>query len=252
MTLVSPGAGWCEEFFSGAALELWRNAIPRETTDQEIEFLREVLEAPEGGHLLDLPCGNGRLSLPLAQIGYKVTGVDFCAAFVDEAKQNAIAQKLTIDYLKDDMRKIAFKSRFDGAFCMGNSFGYFDRAGTSEFFKAVSGSLKSGAKFVIDSAMIAECFLVNGGEREWVQVGDMIMLIENNYNCRFSCVETEYTFIRGGEEEKRQAVHWIYTSGEICQMLEQADFVVNDLFSSTEFDQFALGAERLLVVSQKR
>jgi hypothetical protein len=150
------------------------------------------------------------------------------------------------------MRKIAFKKKFDGAFCMGNSFGYFDRTGTFEFFKTVNGSLKSGAKFVIDSAMIAECFLVNGGEREWVQVGDMIMLIENNYNCRLSCVETNYIFIRDGKEEKRQAVHWIYTSGEICQMLEQANFVVDDLFSSTDFDQFALGAERLLVVSRKR
>ncbi len=252
MTSVSPAAGWFDEIFTGAAVDLWRNAIPQEAPDQEIEFLREVLAVPEDGHLLDLPCGNGRLSLPLAQIGYKVTGVDFCAAFVDEAKQNAIAQKIEIDYVKDDMRKISFKKRFDGAFCMGNSFGYFDRAGTNEFFKTVSGSLKSGAKFAIDSAMIAECFLVNGGQREWVQVGDMIMLIENNYNSRFSCVETDYTFIRDGKQEKRQAVHWIYTSGDICQMLEQADFVVDDLFSSTDFDQFALGAERLLVVSQKR
>jgi SAM-dependent methyltransferase len=252
MTAGSPEAGWFEEFFTGAALDLWRKAISQETTDQEIEFLQEVLAAPEGGHLIDLPCGNGRLSLPFSQLGYKVSGVDFSAAFIEEAKTNAAAKKLKIDYIKDDMRKVSFKNKFDGAFCMGNSFGYFDRAGTSEFFKTVSGCLKSGAKFVIESGMIAECFLVNGGQREWVQVGDMTMLIENNYNCRFSCVETNYTFIRDGKEEKRRAVHWIYTAGEICRMLEQADFAVDDLFSSTDFDQFALGAERLLVVAQRR
>jgi SAM-dependent methyltransferase len=252
MSAVSHGATWFEDFFLGAALDLWRRAIPQDTTDREVEFLRQVLAVKERGHLLDLPCGNGRLSLPLSLMGYKVTGVDFCAVFLDEARQAASAQKLAIDYVKDDMRKLSFKKKFDGAFCMGNSFGYFDRAGTIEFFQAVSNSLKSGAKFVVDSAMAAECFLVNGGEREWVQIGEMYMLIENNYNCRYSCVESNYTFIQNGKEERRQAVHWIYTAGEICQMLEQSDFVVKDLLSSTDFDQFSLGAERLLLVAQKR
>ncbi len=251
MTVATPEAAWFEEFFSGAALDLWRNAISPEKTDQEIEFLSEVLGVQEGGRLLDLPCGNGRLSLPLAQLGYKVTGVDFCDEFVSEAKKNARAQKLKIDYLKDDMRTVSFKHKFDGAICMGNSFGYFDRAGTADFFKAVSSSLKSGAKFVIDSAMVAECFLVNGGEREWVQVGDMLMLVENNYNCRLSCVETNYIFIRDGKEERREAVHWIYTAGEICRLLEQADFVIDDLFGTTDCDPFGLGAERLLAVASK-
>ncbi len=68
------------------------------------------------------------------------------------------------------MRKLSLNQKFDGAFCMGNSFGYFDRSGTMEFFKALGNSLKPGAKFVLDSGMVAECFLVNGGEREWVQI----------------------------------------------------------------------------------
>ena len=251
MSAVVPEASWFEHFFSGAALELWRRAIPEERTNQEVQFLHEVLGAAEGSSLLDLPCGNGRLSLPMSLMEYKITGVDFCAAFIDEAKQAAAAKELEIDFVKDDMRKLAFNKNFDGAFCMGNSFGYFDRAGTMEFFNAVSNSLKPGAQFVLDSGMVAECFLVNGGEREWLQVGDMFMLIENNYNCRFSCVETNYTFIQNGKEERRQAVHWIYTACEICQMLEQSNFEVQDLFSSTDFDQFALGSERLLLVAER-
>ncbi|MBS1993241.1 MAG: class I SAM-dependent methyltransferase [Cyanobacteria bacterium SZAS LIN-3] len=251
MTKTTPKANWYEDFFSGAALELWRRAIPQDTTDQEIGFLVETLAAPAGGNILDLPCGNGRLSLPLALAGYKVTGVDFSAEFIEEAKQAVVDHKAKPSYLREDVRKFTSTKKFDGAFCMGNSFGYFDRAGTVEFFHAVSKCLKKGARFVIDSAMAAECFLVNGGEREWVQLGDMFMLIENKYDCRHSCVETDYTFIQNGKEEKRHAVHWIYTAGEIGHMLSQANFVVSDMYSSTEFDEFTLGSDRLLLVAEK-
>src|SRR3954453_12382702 len=62
---------------------------------------------PEGGELLDVPCGfgrhslplaaagyrgaggRGRHSLPLAAAGYRVTGVDRSTALLDEARRRA-------------------------------------------------------------------------------------------------------------------------------------------------------------------
>jgi len=251
----TPANQWYQEFFSGAALDLWRNAKSAEETEDECAFLQEVLEVSEGAHLLDVPCGNGRLSVPIAKASFKVTGLDFCKEFVLEASRAAKIAKLDserLQFVQDDMRTMAFAQKFDGAFCMGNSFGYFDRDDTSQSLTAISNSLKPGAKFVLDSVMIAESFLVNGAEREWVKVGDMLMLIENAYNCRESCVKTNYTFIRHGIEEHRQAIHWIYTAGEVCAMLELAGLGVLDLFSSTDCESYVLGSERLLLVAEKQ
>jgi SAM-dependent methyltransferase len=245
---------WYKEFFSGAALDLWRNAKSPEETEDECAFLQEVLNVSSGAHLLDVPCGNGRLSIPMAKASLKVTGLDYCEEFVLEAGKAAKSAKLNaelLQFVQGDMRVMSFAQKFDGAFCMGNSFGYFDREGTNQSFTAIGNSLKSGAKLVLDSVMIAESFLVNGGEREWVKVGDMLMLIENAYNCREGFVKTDYTFIRNGNEEQRQAVHWIYTAGEVCAMLETAGFSVLNLFSSTECDPYLLGSERLLLVAEK-
>lgn len=248
---VSTDSTWYEQFFAGAALDLWRLANSAETTADEVDFLEDVLALPDGSRLLDVPCGNGRLSIPLAQLGYSVTGVDFCQEFISEARLAELSGPGKLEFVQSDMRRLNFREEFAGAYCMGNSFGYFDRSGTVEFLGAVAASLKSGAKFVLDSAMVAECFLVNGGEREWVQLADLYMLIENHYNCVSSTVETTYTFLRDGKEEKRQALHWIYTAGELCAMLEQAGFVVHDLFADTDAEPFVLGAERLLLVAQK-
>jgi cyclopropane fatty-acyl-phospholipid synthase-like methyltransferase len=229
---------WHEKFFQGEALELWRRAIPVEETEREIAFLQEVLDLAEGAAVLDVPCGNGRLSLPFALSGCNVTGIDSSRDFIDEASSSAMRHRTKIDYIRSDMRLLNYQNKFDGAFCMGNSFGYFDRAGTCQFISAVGAALKSGAKFVLDSLVTAESFLVNGAEHD-------------RYDCRRSCVETAYTFIRNGKEEQHLAVHWIYTSGEICSMLEQAGFTIIELFEDVDFNPYSLGADRLLLVAQK-
>ena len=56
--------------------------------------------------------------------------------------------------------------------------------------------------------------------REWYDVGDIIMALENRYLAEESCLETEYTFIREGKTEKRHSLHWVYTAGEIRRMLQ--------------------------------
>jgi SAM-dependent methyltransferase len=252
---VAKASEWYEEFFQGLSLELWRRAIPIEQTEEEVAFLLETLSAPQGSKLLDAPCGNGRLSLPLSLMEYKITAVDFSKTFIEQAKASARAHKSKIDYIQGDMRKLALPQEFDGAFCMGNSFGYFDRSGTNQFLQAISKSLKSKARFVIDSAMIAECFLVNGGEKEWLQLGDMYMLIENQYECKTSTVATTYTYIQNGKQEVRTAKHWIYTSGELCDMLKAAGFSILEMLASTDLEvpePFTLGAEKLILVAEKQ
>ncbi len=255
MTDTSANHDWYKNFFSGAALDLWRQAKTEEETEEECAFLQEIFHQSNGTHLLDVPCGAGRLTLPMVQAGYKITGMDYCQEFVDDGARAAKAAKLGSDavrFVQGDMRTISLEQKFDGAFCFGNSFGYFDREGTEQMFEALYGCLKTGAKFVLETIMLAESFLVNGAEREWLRVGDMLMLVENHYDIRESCVHTDYTFIRKGKEENRRATHWIYTSGEVCSMLSKAGFIVSDLFCSLECDEYTLGAERMLLVAKKR
>jgi SAM-dependent methyltransferase len=246
---------WYDKFFAGAALELWRKAKSIEETEEECSFLQDILEAAEGAHLLDVPCGNGRLSVPMAAAGFEITGLDYCTEFLDEAQKaasNANLDGTRTNFIQGDMQAITLTRKCDGAFCMGNSFGYFDREGTTRFLKSVSEHLNVGAKFVIDTAMVAECFLVTGGEREWIKVDDMFMLIDNQYDCRNGRLNTDYTFICNGKEEHRQAAHWIFTVAEVCSMLERVNFEIVDLFSSTDCVPFSLGSDRLLLVAEKR
>ncbi|MBM3210908.1 class I SAM-dependent methyltransferase, partial [Candidatus Poribacteria bacterium] len=47
-----------------------------EENTEEIEFISRVLDLKEGSMILDLCCGQGRHSLALASMGYRVIGLD--------------------------------------------------------------------------------------------------------------------------------------------------------------------------------
>ena len=72
MTIAS---NWWEHFFEGLAVRLWLGALSQEHTDDEADTIARLLRAAPGAELLDVPCGGGRLSLALAQRGYRLTGV---------------------------------------------------------------------------------------------------------------------------------------------------------------------------------
>ncbi len=254
MSGVSTRDDWYKGFFSGAALDLWRQAKSENDTEEEVAFLQDIFVPEEFTSLLDIPCGNGRLTLPMVRAGYNVTGVDYCEEFIEEASKASKSAKLrgeVVQFVQGDMRSVVLSHQFDGAFCFGNSFGYFNREGTEQMLNTAGKCLRAGAKFVIDSIMLAETFLVQGAEREWVRVGDILMLIENRYDPRDSCVLTEYTFIRDGREESRNARHWIYTSGELCAMMSKAGFSVVDMFGSLDGEPYVLGSERMIMVAEK-
>jgi SAM-dependent methyltransferase len=259
---MSTPPNWYETFFHGVTLDLWRLAIPAEQTRAEAEFLIKNLKCAPGTHLLDVPCGNGRLMFELANRGYRVTGVDIAEEFIEEARSlaarasNPPADAVGTDsgalvkFILGDMRNIEGLGIYDGAFCFGNSFGFLDYADMEKFLAGVARALKPGARFLVNTAMAAESVLPDFEEQSCHEMGDIVMTIKERYLAEESCVDSEYIFERNGEIDSRKAKHWIYTVAEIRRMLERAGFEVLYCFGSLKGAPFKLGSRELFVVSE--
>jgi len=72
--------------------------------DQEKSLLEHL--PPRKGQLLLLGVGGGREAIPLAQIGFEVTGVDFIPEMVDKAKENARRHGVTIAGLVQEFSRL--------------------------------------------------------------------------------------------------------------------------------------------------
>ena len=250
---------WYEDFFHGIPLDLWRKAIPLEHTKAEADFLVTALNCRTGAHLLDVPCGNGRLSLELARRGYRVIGVDISEEFIAEARALAIQDQPpataggsdSVEFMLGDMRSIEGSSVYDGAYCFGNSFGFLEYADMEKFLAGVARALKPGARFVIETGMAAESLLPKFEAETSHQVEDIFVTIKEQYRAVESCVESEYIFERGGTKESCKALHWIYTAAEIRRMLERAGFSVREMFGSLKREPFVLGSQELFVIAER-
>lgn len=243
---------WWETFFSGMILDVWRAAVSEEMTRADADFLERALGLPAGSRLLDAPCGNGRLTLELAARGFRTTGVDLAGPFVREGQAQATARGLDATLVQADIRRLAFHQEFDGAFCYGNSFGYFSDEGNQEFLAGVAKALRPGGKFLLDAASCAETLLRDFEERTWAQFGDILFLEEQRYEPLEGRFVTDYTLVRNGETEKKTGSHRVYSCHEVCSMLERAGFEDLSAFGSLEMEPFRLGSPTLLVLAVRR
>jgi len=243
-------AEWWQGFFSGLWLDVQRR-FRAERTPAEADFIERVLQLRPQAQVLDVPCGEGRLSLELASRGYRLTGVDITPAVLEDARSKAAERNLQITWEQRDMRDLPWEGRFDGAFCFWGSFGYFDDAGNAQFLRAVARAPRPGARFVIDLPNLAEALLPRMREHDWWQVGDTLILEDRRYDHVRGCIAVEWTFVQDGKVEKKPSSMRVYTYREMCRLLEEAGFAQCEAYSSLDGEPFQLG-KRVYLVATKR
>lgn len=249
--MVAPN-DWWRTFFSGLIVESWLQMPNAEQTAQEAGFIQESLDVPVPARLLDVPCGGGRHALALAARGYNMTGVDISAEFLTAARSHSARMAGTIHWEEREMRDLPWVESFDGAYCFGNSFGYLDDVGNTEFLKSVAAALKPGARFVLETSYLSEVILPVLQERAWYPIGDMLMLAQRRYEPTESRLHVEYTLIRGGETEKRTMFARIYSYREVITLFEAAGFSDVHGYGSLTRETFRLGSPRALMIGLKR
>lgn len=242
---------WHKDFFTGIALDLWEASCTEEQTIGECAVLTDLLGLKEGDRVLDVACGPGRHSVEFAAQGLEVTGFDFSDEALTRAKARAKERGVNVSWRRGDVRDLPFDDEFDAVVCLGNSFGYHDADGTQAFFAGVGNALKPQGHLVIETAVAAEALLPDLDERNWALLGDILLLVENDYVVSESVVRARYTFSRGLEKEIRTAIYHVFTIGEITRMLRQSGLSVEALYGSYALEPFEVTSPNLLLVARK-
>ena len=110
-----------DRFYTNMGVEWLAERKSQENTENELSYLMNLIG--NRSRILDLACGYGRFSIPLALEGYEVHGIDITPSFIDEARKNALNHNLSIDFRVGDMRKISYgDGMFQHVICMWNAF----------------------------------------------------------------------------------------------------------------------------------
>ena len=223
-----------------------------EIAPEEVSAVVSLLGIEPGAAVLDLPCGVGRHSLELARRGYRVTGVDRTAAYLETARDKAAADNLELELVQADMREFARPEAFDAAINLYTSFGYFeelaqDRQVLQNFYQ----SLRPGGTLVMDmmgKEVLARIFL----PCDWRELPDgTLFLQERRVSRDWTWMNNRWILVKNGQRKEFTVSHRIYDGAGLRAMLLEAGFEVVVLHGALMGSPYDTEARRLVAVARK-
>jgi SAM-dependent methyltransferase len=210
------------------------DVIPRRRTNEEVKYVIKKLHLKPGQKLLDCPCGFGRMAIPLAQKGVRVTGVDITPSYLDELRTTARRRGLKITALQADMRRITFRNEFDAAANLATSLGYFeeDRQNLLVIRKLYQ-ALKPGGRFVLN-IINRDWIIAHYEPRGWLKCRGVLLYDERRFDYARSINRSDWTFVKGGETHSYKVAIRMYSYHELIDMFEKVGFVDVEGFGSVK------------------
>jgi SAM-dependent methyltransferase len=244
---------WYKTFFGEDYLEIYKTILPPERTAREVEGIINLLALPPGSSILDLCCGHGRHSIPLAQRGYQMTGQDLSEVFLQHARTEAEAQGVQVRWIHSDMRDIPFENEFDAVINIFTAFGYFENEEEDQkVLSQVHKALKPGGLFLIEVIHhegLMRHHLAQGIDRH---PDGLIVLEERCFDLLTSRSEVLVTMLYpdGRRSEYNHSLR-VYTLAELAHMLDAAGLQVQAYYGGLNGSQLTLDSFRLAVISRK-
>jgi SAM-dependent methyltransferase len=206
-------------------------------------FLRE--RRLKGCKILDVPCGIGRVAVPLAKLGYSVTGIDFSPHLVDAAKKKARKFSVTnrasfaIGKMKD-VGSMFPEGYFDVAINIFTSIGYGSDQDDLSFFTSLRRAVKSGGFFIISGLANRDYLISHSVQNLYEETGKVVIMHQDEFDVMHSRMKGKWSFyLKDGKTLKLTAECplelRLYTPHELVKMLERTGWKTTAIYDSLTF-----------------
>lgn len=212
-----------------------------------ISNLLNYLQPDKKAVLLDACCGKGRHALYMNKAGFSVDAFDLSENNIRLAQQN---QTATLHFYKNDIRTPLFLNKYDVAFNLFTSFGYFENeADNITAIKALSDSIKPEGVLVMDF-LNAHKTIDNMVEKEQKKVGELTFNIKRKVKNGF--IVKQISFEDNGRkfkfEERVKALYEndfkkYFNLAGLKLFKTAGDYHLND-FNKTTSDRLILFAKK--------
>jgi len=116
----------------------------------DLKFYKKWLPKDRNASILELCCGTGRLTIPVAKAGYNISGVDIMSSMLEQAKVKAMESNLEINFIQADIRSLELHKKYDLIFIPFNSIHHLYRnADLFQTLKVVKNHLKENGLFLL-------------------------------------------------------------------------------------------------------
>ena len=232
----------------------------------DVAFYVELAETH--GEMLEYGVGNGRLALPAARAGARVTGVDHSRPMLDDFEQRLLAEPDAVRRLvtlrRGDMRKVRLGRRFPLVTCPFNAFLHlYERADVERFLALVRQHLRPRGTFVFDVSNPNAHELVRDPNRAYFfprfrhpRTGEIVRYTERfDYDQARQILFVTMEFLPPGRENESWVTplaHRQFFPRELEALLHYNGFAIQQMwgdYKRTPFDRYS---ETMVICATRR
>jgi len=252
--MTTQSSAWYVDFFRQDYLNVYGHLFTAERAEKEASFVQQALELSSGARVLDLCCGQGRHSVPLAQRGFEVVSLDLNPAYLALARSAAEAGKVSLKTLVADMREIPFQNYFDAIVNMYSSFGYLEsEAEDARVLHSAAKACKPGGRLLLDM-LNREWAVANYIQNDWHSGEDSTLYVERrDLDLATSRMRVRFTIV-GPDGSRRESVGHdirLYTLTEMTRLLERAGLRLTGVFGGFDGEAYSIGTRRMILCARK-
>jgi len=205
-----------------------------ELVDGIVKVLQDV--GITSGNLLDLCCGNGRVSINMAKRGFRAVGIDISEAFLEDAREKAREHGVStaVRFFEGDVRNLGqvigrVPQPFDVVVSAWTSIGYYSQDDDLNIFRQARELAREGAILFVAETMHSEFLSLKFAPNSCMELDDIILMENRKYDPTTSQISTTWTFYRkrGMDLEFIDTAEFelhIYSSSELCSLLRKASW----------------------------
>lgn len=233
----------------------WPPAYDSKSKPPEIEAVISLLGAQPGTKLLDLACGQGWLTIPLAQCGFHVTGFDLSAALLTRAEQAANQAGVRIEWVRGDMRDLPreWTDCFEYVTLTLSEFGCFSNESENQrVLDEVARVLKAGGRFLLDIVVNRDGLILHGETRNCLEGDGFFVSEQGSLDLLRGIHQRVFHWYHQGQRHETKWQIRAYTPPEVVGMLEKAGFQLLTVYGNLVGDMLTRDSTGMTFIAQKQ
>jgi len=220
-------------------------------------YLRQVERY--GGPVLELGCGTGRVTIPVAQKGIRISGLDISEPMLSHGREKARKLGLDIEWVNADCRKFELNKKFSLIIFPYNAFHHLlDIESVEACFSSVKRHLADKGRFMIDIFNPSLKLLTRDPEKRYPLAeypdpdgaGQVVMTETPSYDAATQIQRLRWHY-RIGDKEDAKVEEWdmrIYYPQELDALIKYNGFEIEHKWGCYDESPFVSESQKQIVV----
>jgi SAM-dependent methyltransferase len=214
-----------------------------------------------GDPVLELACGTGRITIPLAEKGIQITGLDLSKPMLSHARKKAVKKGIDIHWINADYRDFSLNEQFSLIFIPFNSLLHIhDLKSYEACFSSVRDHLRDGGRFIVDIFNPDLTILMRDPSKRFPVAeyedpdgaGTVTITEQTSYDAATQLMQIIWHYTIGARKFVKEWKNRILFPQEIDTLLRYNGFTIEKKYGNFDETPFTARSPKQLIICTKR